>query len=314
MKQRTLTGLGIVAFLLLVFFTKSFTNYIFDGFIVLLAMWAGYEISNILKKIKFYNNKWIIILYPLLSYALLKVCIAKELKMYLIVVLQIALIVALSGLVAILCLLKRKNSDNEIKTRGLKCTIDQFSLFKAIQTMFGLIYPCFIIMLLIVVNNVESMEYIFANMKGYGYAISIFLLVYTFIVPIFVDTFAMLTGSLFKGKKLCPKISPNKTISGAIGGLVWGVICSICVYFVFNSIDSYRVIFEILELAWWKVLVAGIASSILCQIGDIFESLLKRKANVKDSGNILPGHGGILDRFDSHIANILVVFILLILI
>ena len=137
---------------------------------------------------------------------------------------------------------------------------------------------------------------------------SLFFLVFTFAMPMIVDTFAMLTGSLFKGKQLCPSISPKKTISGAIGGFVWGVLGSLAIYFIFNSIDSYRLIFIGLEFAWWKVLLAGVFSSILCQVGDLFESYLKRKANVKDSGNILPGHGGILDRIDSHIFSAALVF------
>ena len=106
---------------------------------------------------------------------------------------------------------------------------------------------------------------------------SIFFLIFSFAVPVFVDTFAMLTGSLFKGPKLCPSISPKKTISGAIGGFVWGTICALALFFIFNSIDSYRVIFITLNLTWWKVLIVGIFASILCQLGDIFESFLKQK-------------------------------------
>ena len=139
--------------------------------------------------------------------------------------------------------------------------------------------------------------------------VSFFLLAYVFVIPIFVDTFAMLTGSLIKGKKLCEKVSPNKTISGAIGGLVWGILASVAMFFIFNSIDKFRIMFIAINLTWWKMLLVGIISSVLCQLGDIFESFLKRKANVKDSGDLLPGHGGVLDRIDSHIANMLVTFI-----
>ena len=153
------------------------------------------------------------------------------------------------------------------------------------------------------------MTYYFDKISATASSLSFFLMIFAFLVPIFVDTFAMLTGSLFKGKKLCPNLSPKKTFSGAIGGVVWGVLCSVVIFFIFSSIDKFRIIFEQVNITWWKMLIVGLVSSIVCQAGDLFESFLKRKADVKDSGDILPGHGGVLDRLDSHFANIIVVLI-----
>lgn len=311
MKQRILTGLGLVAFLILIFFSKSVTTYIFDAFIILLAIYAGYEMSNILKKIGYYNNKWVIILYPVLAYGLYQICMLKKVPIYLMFVMQVALVILLVAVIAIWGVISRKTSENEIKTRKLKYSVEQFSIFKGIQTLFGLVYPGLILMLLIFVNNLQNLTYTFNKFLGYEYAISLFLLIFTFAMPIMVDTFAMLTGSLFKGKKLCPNLSPKKTISGAIGGFVWGMAGAVAIFFIFSAFDTYSVIFATLNITWWKVLIAGAVSAIVCQIGDLFESFLKRKANVKDSGDILPGHGGILDRIDSHIANVIVVFILM---
>ena len=82
------------------------------------------------------------------------------------------------------------------------------------------------------------------------------------------------------------KISPKKTISGSIGSLVFSVISSIIFsYYFMTSFDIY-------------FLLVGLTTSIACQVGDLFFSYLKRKSNIKDFGNILPGHGGILDRID----------------
>ena len=311
MKQRIFTGAGIIALMVLLFFTRSLTTYIFDAFIVFLAIYAGYEMSNILKKMGFFNSKWCIVLYPILSYALYKICISKNVELYFIFVMQVALVILIGAGISMFYALFKSKTDNEIKTRKLNYNNEQFAVFKGIQTIFGLIYPCFIIMLLFTINNIENMQYAFTKFGEDGQKISLFLLVFTFAIPAIVDTFAMLTGVVFKGKKLCPKISPNKTISGAIGGFVFGTLSAIALFLIFNSIDSYRLVFTSLNLTWVKVMVVGIISSILCQVGDIFESLLKRKANIKDSGDLLPGHGGVLDRFDSHIANIIVVFVLL---
>ena len=92
-------------------------------------------------------------------------------------------------------------------------------------------------------------------------------------------------GKIFKGPKLT-KISPKKTISGAIGSIVFSALLFCSLIFAFLNQFNY------------KFLVVAIITSIFCQIGDLLFSLLKRKAKLKDTGNILPGHGGILDRLD----------------
>ena len=314
MKTRVLTGVGLLAFMVLLFFTKTFTPYIFDAFLIYVAVVGGLEMSNILTKIGFFNSKIAVCVYPLLAYVLFKVCAYFKVSLYLVVVLQIALIILISATVSLFCLLSKKRSDNEIKTRKINCTVEQFSLFKGVQSLFAILYPAFILIFAIFMNNIEDLKYIFVNVTDSTNITSIFFLVFVFAIPVAVDTFAMLTGSIFKGKKLCEKISPSKTISGAIGGIVWGVLCAIALFFIFNSIDKYRVLFIALNLTWWKVLIVGFISSIMCQLGDLFESFLKRKSGVKDSGDLLPGHGGVLDRIDSHLANIIVTFIFMLIV
>ena len=92
-------------------------------------------------------------------------------------------------------------------------------------------------------------------------------------------------GKIFKGPKLT-KISPNKTISGAIGSLILCALIILCLTFLI--LDQFN----------YKFLITSMITSISCQLGDLFFSYLKRKAKVKDSGNFLPGHGGVLDRLD----------------
>ena len=100
------------------------------------------------------------------------------------------------------------------------------------------------------------------------------------------DIGAYACGRLIGGPKLAPRISPNKTWSGAIGGVIWAVIASSILLWAFHNEPTG--------------LDGGIAilTSIVSQIGDLFESKLKRRYNVKDSGNLIPGHGGVMDRFD----------------
>ena len=99
------------------------------------------------------------------------------------------------------------------------------------------------------------------------------------------DIGGFIFGKLFKGPKLT-KISPNKTYSGAIGSIIFSVIVFSSLIFYFTGEFNYLILF------------IGIIISTACQIGDLFFSHLKRKARIKDTGNILPGHGGVLDRLD----------------
>ena len=106
-------------------------------------------------------------------------------------------------------------------------------------------------------------------------------------VCIFSDIGGYIVGKSIGGPKLTT-ISPNKTISGAIGSIILAVIGTFAVNILLDVLDQRKIITYI-----WII-----AMSIFCQIGDLFISFLKRKAKVKDTGSILPGHGGILDRVD----------------
>ncbi|NOT09978.1 MAG: phosphatidate cytidylyltransferase [Gemmatimonadales bacterium] len=106
------------------------------------------------------------------------------------------------------------------------------------------------------------------------------------------DSFAMWGGKLFGGPKLAPIVSPGKTRSGALSGLVGGVVTA--VVFVPLALEPVGRGFPVLTAA-----LIGLILSIAAQVGDLAESLLKREVGVKDSSHLIPGHGGVLDRFDS---------------
>ena len=122
-------------------------------------------------------------------------------------------------------------------------------------------------------------------------------LLLVFVISALTDTFAYLVGMTYgkirKGnvKKLCPKLSPNKTVAGAIGGLIGGAIGSVAIYFIFGGALN-------LELGWLIFIAIGIVMAIATEVGDLLESLIKRRAGIKDMGKIMPGHGGVLDRID----------------
>lgn len=112
-----------------------------------------------------------------------------------------------------------------------------------------------------------------------------------FIISFATDTFAFFTGKLIGRHKLIPKLSPNKTVEGAIGGIMGATLMSIL------SNQYLKIGFEL-----YIIFIIGITGSVISQIGDLFASKIKRFCGIKDFGHVMPGHGGIIDRIDSILA------------
>ena len=114
------------------------------------------------------------------------------------------------------------------------------------------------------------------------------------------DIGGFIFGKILKGPKLT-KISPNKTISGSIGSIIFSIATWGVIYYFTKNFDLI-------------IVLVAIATSIFCQIGDLLFSILKRKSLLKDTGNFLPGHGGILDRVDGILIGVPMGFLTLIII
>lgn len=127
-----------------------------------------------------------------------------------------------------------------------------------------------------------------------------------FMSTVLCDTCAFLIGTLLKRWipwKLSPKLSPNKTVIGAIGGIIGGIVGGILAYVLIHYLGGYNGV--VLTFTSERIspivtfILVGFATAVMAQIGDLFESAIKRECGIKDMGNLLPGHGGVLDRFDS---------------
>ncbi len=153
------------------------------------------------------------------------------------------------------------------------------------------------------INNKEKYSigdafYLIGSIVFFGLAFYSFVLIrnidlmhflYVILITIITDMFAMFTGNLIGKHKLCEKVSPNKTIEGAIGGSIIGTIIPLMFYlYIINPNINIFLITSI-----------TLALSIFGQIGDLFFSSIKRHYEIKDFSKLIPGHGGILDRVDS---------------
>lgn len=122
----------------------------------------------------------------------------------------------------------------------------------------------------------------------------LFLLLMVLICSWATDSGAYFAGVFFGKHKLAPTVSPKKTIEGAVGGVIVCVLVNLLSAFIFN-----KYIFQVPHVSYWVVAVLSLVLSIIGMLGDLNASLIKRNFNAKDFGHIMPGHGGIMDRFDS---------------
>lgn len=164
------------------------------------------------------------------------------------------LLVASTALIGIILLMKKK-----------------YNIIDGAITLFGIMYVSILLGHIILISNSDNSAYVWL----------------VFITAWASDTFAYFAGNFFGKRKLCPNISPKKTVEGAIGGILGTMISS--------GIFGYLVIGENII----AIIIIGFVGSILSMVGDLTASIIKRHIGIKDYGNLIPGHGGILDRFDS---------------
>ena len=277
MLKRIITGTGIFAVLIgmfasRIFWTTEITTLeggvltagevLFDAVLALMAIVGTFEVVRAMDVKMLFIEKIIALIFPIIVFPIATFCGA----IYAFVVIAIygMLTVALSVFAF---------KDATLESVGL--------------TMLSVFYPTGLILPLVAVNlmSFEALLLVFA-------------------VSPLCDTMAYFVGSALRGKKLCPDISPNKTISGAIGGIVGGAIGGVAVYFFSNWLYSAGVLageaFTVGAL-WADVIifiVAGALFAALTELGDLAESVIKRKLGIKDMGKLFPGHGGMMDRID----------------
>ena len=171
------------------------------------------------------------------------------------------IIIAIISWIEFYALISKILKKNDLKDRFFRYLYKILSLFY----LSGLVYLIF------------AIESEYSGLKIY--------LLYSILVAILSDIGGLVFGKIFKGKKLT-KISPNKTISGSIGSFIFSILL---IPFFFKGQIEHNIL---------NMFIITIIISLTSQLGDLFISFLKRKAKVKDTSDLLPGHGGVLDRID----------------
>lgn len=317
MLKRFLTSIVIMALTIGFFALRYVSPFIFDAFLGVIVLCSTYEVAMAFEKHGKLNDKYFVLAYPVALYgALLWMVLAnndalandkRAISLITYFGIVVGLMILIFAITLIINLLSKTKINKEIANAKLDITTNKYALRKSMLNLFLMMYPAFILSIFFLINHLSSFAF---YEKIVGKNIEVFLLIMIFATTIITDTFAYIIGGGIGGKKLCPKISPNKTISGAIGGLVCSIAFSLLLYVVFATIGGYADTFTALKLNIFHFIGYGTIASIFSQCGDIFASLIKRINGLKDYGHIFPGHGGFMDRVDGLAFNGLVTFIL----
>lgn len=274
MLKRAVTAIILVGYAFAMLYLGTAVHYGFlDALIMSFAFVGTYEMYHTFRKSE-YKNSW---------GAPLLLCVAIYLLWYFLG--YKGILIALSLSICLALAVFTFKAEMELKD--------------LLATIFSLIYP----MALVSLAFALSREF----PCGGTFAIS-----FAIFLPVFSDTFAYLVGSTLGKRKLCPSISPKKTVAGAIGGLLGSVLCAVTFFLLF---DLYAVIpvgyvsfSDSVAVRAVVFVVLGIVGGVLAEIGDLAASRIKRTMNIKDFGNIFPGHGGVLDRLDSIMFTLVMLF------
>lgn len=305
MTLRVITGLWLMGILLAAFFLKIFvSNLFFDLILVLLSGFGTWEMVRAFSDKIHISQKIVVMVFSvliLIVYALSDFYFVEILGVHLPdgsigtavgrnYSLHITLVAFIAGVAILLAFLVFAHENITLESTG--------------YALFSYIYPSLLLLVVSITNHLES----FSELG----------VLFIFVVPAFADSFAMLTGKAF-GKylpaKIAPNISPKKTLIGSVGGLIGGGVGALAIFFVLYGLSFVEMLdfHYALNLDVLLFVGLGIFTAAFSQFGDLVESAIKRKLDIKDMGNILPGHGGVLDRIDSALFSSLVVCIVIVL-
>lgn len=295
MFKRILTGIVIFFVVAGAIASRFLHPLIFDLFVLLVAVFSAMELVKAYRRAGKRMFDFLILVFP----AVVWVCYFFASKISDAILFQI---LALLGIfvvcIAIEIILPKTKKGKELISKNPEIYANSNLLDATFRTLSFLIYPTLLVGTLFGINLFDVKTGFVALLLVFG-------------VSSFTDTFAFFFGIALKGKRLCPEISPKKGIPGMIFGAVGGVFASFLVMWLFYFENILPSAVSSLSLASAIVMfsIVGIFGTFLTQFGDLFESALKRRLNIKDFGNIFPGHGGFLDRIDGQMFCSCLVFV-----
>ncbi len=261
MKQRVITGvLGSVLFIGALFLMNTL---VFPAFLAFLSVVAVWEVE---KAVGLKNN--LIYAVTLLLSAVIPFIFHFNIKFP---------VAAFGGIYVVLVLI------------FMLIKFEKTKFEEAVMAIFASVCIPYSFSLMIAFRDIDRLSSDYTKIDG------IYLILFSYFAAWMTDIFAYFVGSKLGKHKLCPKISPKKSVEGAVGGVVGEIVLNLLLLFVFNKFFFKGESF----LSYPVVAVLSVLLSVVSMFGDLAASTIKRNFGIKDFGKILPGHGGIMDRFDS---------------
>ncbi len=291
MKIRLLSGSCYVAILIAFFCLKIFVHdFFFDGLIYAFALIGTFEMLRAVKEKTTGAERAVVYAFAIVTVPACALC-----EYFYGTGVQVVGACLFVLALALLSLLVIAHEQTSLEGVGL-------SLLSAV-------YPTFLLCLLVLTNHLGAP----AKLTEFAFD-SRLLILFIFVVSPCADSIAYVFGRCFKKyfpKKMAPKLSPNKTVIGGIGGLVGGMLGAAILYFAYNgAVGSFDKTYLWLPVYLGVGLIAAVATA----FGDLVESCIKRKLELKDMGKIMPGHGGVLDRIDGTLFATVAVYLAYILV
>lgn len=310
MAKRTLFGAGILVLVVGFFLLRQLTEntvFLFDVLVGFLMIAGSYEIDNLLKKMNRPVFSVVLGIYPVINFLVFLIAIIFKFSVINFLLLSVLVLIFIFLLLFTIALLSKRAMLKQMYLTGFEGGRNCFVVQKCANTFLGMLYPTFLLMFVFLINHFSTLFDITILDVGFLGLIMLFATTMT------ADTCAFLVGRTIKTKKLSlEKLGPGKTWSGLIGGILGAIIAAIIVYVIFVNC-GYAATFDSFNLNIWSFLVIGLFCGIFNMAGDILSSFLKRRAGVKDFSNLIPGHGGVMDRINGLVVNAVVVFVALII-
>ncbi len=302
MKQRLISSIFIVLYMVAAVAGRLISPYIFDVLVLLAGTAAIVEMTKAYAHSRRYVNEYIATSYIFMLYIGVMYAVFCKGSIGQVLLYFLILGAAYYLLQLLIALIFKENTKNEMLKANCNMGYVKYSFRKAGYGMLIYLYPSVLMGLLFVINHFNNffVSTLTSTEGIQSVAIIVdFIVISLFVATTFTDTFALLVGSRVKGPKLCPRISPNKTISGAIGGFLFGLIGVLGTYMLYTTNSDFNTLIDGLKIGWAPIIVYAVLAPIVAILGDMLASVVKRKMDIKDYGSVFPGHGGVMDRVDS---------------